>query len=57
MVGVVALVQVFNLYISAADRDVGATRQFNTSVYGLYRYSALWPVGLSQKVAERRRGA
>ncbi len=54
---VTTLVQVFNLYISAADRDVGATRQFNTSVYGLYRYSALWPVGLSQKVAERRRGA
>jgi outer membrane protein TolC len=53
---VTTLVQVFSLYISAADRDVGATRQFNASVYGLYRYSALWPEGLSQKVSQRRGG-
>jgi outer membrane protein TolC len=54
---VTTLIQVFNLYISAADRDVGSTRQFNTAVYGLYRYSALWPEGLSQKVAQRRAGS
>jgi outer membrane protein TolC len=53
---VTTLVQVFNLYISAADRDVSATRQFNTSVFGLYRFSALWPEGLSVKVAQRRGG-
>ena len=54
---VTTLVQVFNLYVSAADRDVGSTRQFNTSIYGLYRYSALWPEGLSQKVSHRLGGA
>jgi len=53
---VTTLVQVFNLYISAADRDVGSTRQFNTSIFGLYRYSALWPEGVSEKVAQRRSG-
>jgi outer membrane protein TolC len=53
---VTTLVQVFNLYISAADRDVGATRQFNASVFGLYRFSALWPDGLFVKVAQRRGG-
>jgi outer membrane protein TolC len=53
---VTTLVQVFNLYISAADRDVGSKRQFNTAIYGLYRYSALWPEGLSQTVAQRRAG-
>jgi len=53
---VTTLVQVFNLYVSAADRDVGAKRQFNTSIYGLYRFSALWPEGLSKKVSQRRVG-
>ena len=53
---VTTLVQVFNLYISAADRDVDTTRQFNTSIFGLYRFSALWPNGLSSKVEQRRSG-
>ncbi len=53
---VTTLVQVFNLYISAADRDVDTTRQFNTSIFGLYRFSALWPDGLSRKVEQRRSG-
>lgn len=53
---VTTFVQVCNLYISAADRDVNSKRQFNTSVYGLYRYSALWPEGLLQKVVQRSVG-
>lgn len=54
---VTTLVQVFNLYISAADRDVGSMQQFNNAVFALYRYSAFWPESVSQKVAKRRRGS
>jgi hypothetical protein len=38
---VTPLVQVFKLYLSAADRNVGAKRPFDTAIYGPYHYSAL----------------
>lgn len=43
---VTSLIQSFNLYGSAADKDVGAIAQYNTAVYTLYRSSAQWPPGV-----------
>lgn len=40
---ITTLIQSFSLYKLATDRDVSAIRQYNTSIYGLYRYSAVWP--------------
>jgi outer membrane protein TolC len=51
---VTTLIQGFNLYISAADKDVGAIRQFNNAVFGLYRTSALWPPGVPEQISARR---
>ncbi|MFM1811601.1 MAG: hypothetical protein RLZZ336_539 [Cyanobacteriota bacterium] len=51
---VTTLIQGFNLYISAADKDVGAISQFNNAVFGLYRSSALWPPGVPEQISERR---
>ena len=54
---VTTLVQVLSFYFAAADRDVGSTRQFNNAIYGLYRYSAIWPDNVSEKIEQRSRGA
>ena len=51
---VTTLIQGFNLYISAADKDVGAISQFNNAVFGLYRSSALWPPGVPEQISARR---
>ena len=51
---VTTLIQGFNLYISAADKDVGAISQFNNAVFSLYRSSALWPPGVPEQISERR---
>lgn len=51
---VTTLIQGFNLYIAAADKDVGAISQFNNAVFGLYRSSALWPPGVPEQISERR---
>ena len=51
---VTTLVQTFALYKSAADRDVNAIRQYNTAIYGLYRYSALWPESALKPLEARK---
>ena len=51
---VTTLIQSYNLYISAADKDVGAISQFNNAVHSLYRSSALWPPGVREQISQRR---
>jgi len=53
---VTTLIQMFSLYISAADRDINSLRQYNTSIYGLYRYSALWPEMAIKPLGQRKQG-
>lgn len=53
---VTTLIQTFSLYKSAADRDINSLRQYNTSIYGLYRYSALWPETAIKPLDQRKQG-
>ena len=51
---VTTLIQSFNLYTSAADKDVGAISQFNSAVFSLYRSSARWPAGVPDQIKLRQ---
>lgn len=51
---VTTLIQSFNLYTSAADKDVGAISQFNNAVFALYRSSAMWPPGVPDQIRQRQ---
>ena len=51
---VTTLIQGFNLYISAADKDVGAISQFNNAVFGQYSSSGLCAPGVPEQISERR---
>ena len=53
---ITTLIQTFSLYKSAADRDINSIRQYNSSIYSLYRFSALWPETAVKPLAERRQG-
>ena len=53
---VTTLIQTFSLYKSAADRDTNSVRQYNTSIYSLYRYSALWPETAIKPLDQRSKG-
>ena len=53
---VTTLIQTFSLYKSAADRDTNSRRQYNTGIYSLYRYSALWPETAIKPLEQRKQG-